>query len=93
MTGVLSLAFALVVPSPMLALFTTWVMPAGTGLSTVTAKVALLDAPAARLPILKVQLGPAQTQPGALAAALKLVFVGTVSCKTTPVSPTPPLLA
>src|SRR3954468_10623643 len=87
LTGVLSLALALTEPLPMLALFTTCVMPAGTGLSTVTAKMALLDAPAARLPIANVQLVPAQLQPGALVAALNVVLAGTVSCKTTPVRP------
>ena len=90
-TGVVSLALALVVPSPTLALLAIWLTPAGSGVSTVTANVTVLLAPAARLPIVQVQLAPAQTQPTVLAAALKLVLAGMVSVSTTPARPTLPV--
>src|SRR5437762_539633 len=83
-TGVVSLALALVLPSLTLALLAIWLTPAGSDVSTVTAKVALLLAPPARLPIFKVQAAPIQVQLPELAAALKLVLAGTVSCRARP---------
>ena len=69
--------------SLMLAVLLIWLTPAGTGLMTVTAKVAEPLAPAANAPIVRVQTLPAlllgvQLQPGELAAALKTVLAGTV---------------
>src|SRR5262245_3064088 len=55
--GVGSLPF---VPSSLTtALLAIWAMPAGIGLSTVTANKTLLSSPAATLPIVKVQTVPA----------------------------------
>src|SRR5436309_912709 len=81
------------------ALLETCVVPAATGLSTVMAKVAVwLPPPAARVPMVSVQVEPAlllgaQTQPAVLAPALKVVFAGTVSVITTPEAPRLPPLA
>lgn len=60
--------------------------PEGRGLTTVTAKILLLEAPATRAPWTSVQVEPAlplgeQLQPGLLAAALKVVWAGTVSAR------------
>src|SRR3954468_23493171 len=76
-TGVVSPAPALVAPAPIVALLEIWVVPAGTGPTTVTANVAVPPAPPARLPIVRAQavpagLPPAQLQPAVLAAALKV---------------------
>ena len=73
----------------------TCVTPAGTGFTTVTAKVALPEPPAASAPSARVQLLPAlllgvQAQPAVLAPALNVVLAGTVSVSTTPVAPWPP---
>ena len=82
--------------SATLAVLLTCVTPAGTGLSTVTAKVALPGAPpAASAPSARVQVLPAlpsgvQAQPAVLAPALNVVAVGTVSVITTPVAVMPP---
>src|SRR5882724_4924204 len=84
--------------SAMLAVLSIWVTLAARGLSTVTAKVAVwLPPPAASEPTARVQVEPAlllgvQTQPGVLAPALNVVWVGTVSVITTPVAPIEPEL-
>src|SRR5437588_11842987 len=97
-TGVVSLpellpgvgAAPLVPSSARVAVLASWVTPAATGLTTVTAKVAVwLPLPAATLPTARVQVEPAallgvQAQPAVLAPGLKLVFAGTVSISTTP---------
>ena len=75
-----------------LAVFAICATPAATGLTTVSAKVALAEAPPATVPIASVQLLPgllfgAQTHPAVLAPALKVVFDGTVSVRTTPGAP------
>ena len=96
MTGVVSLPLALVLPSVMLALLAIWVVPAGTALATATANVALPFAPPASVPTASVQTVPAglasgQFQSALLLAALNVVFVGTVSFKTTLVKPIVPV--
>src|SRR5919106_5982925 len=83
--------------SAMLAVFAICVTPAGSGLVTVTAKVALPPPEAATVPIASVQVDPAllfgeQTQPAVLAPALNVVFAGTVSVSTTPEAPRLPVL-
>src|SRR4051812_38109868 len=83
--GVVSLADALVAPLSNAALLEIWLTPAGSGVSTTTAKIAVRVAPAARLPTFRVQVAPAQLQPAVLAAALKLVLAGSVSVSTRPV--------
>src|SRR6266508_1968594 len=98
-SGVVSLPDALVPPLALaMAVLLIWVTPAGTGLSTVSAKLAVPPAPPAKLPIERVQLVPAalplaQLQPALLAAASNVVLAGTVSVSTTPVRPTLPVLA
>jgi hypothetical protein len=100
-TGVVSLAELLagvgsapLAPlSAMLAVLEIWVTPAATGLTTVTAKVAVRSplvpatAPIARVQVEPALLSGAQTQPAVLAPALNVVFAGTVSVSTTPVAP------
>ena len=96
-TGVVSLAVLLpgtgsVTADATLAVLAICVTPAATGLTTVSAKVALPEAPPATVPTASVQVLPglsfgAQTQPAVLAPALKVVFDGTVSVRTTPVAP------
>src|SRR5438045_966095 len=92
--GVVSLAELPVLPLPfpsrMRAVLLIWVVPGGTGLSTVTAKLTVLLVPVARLPALKVQIVPAglalgQLQVAVLLPKLKLVFAGTVSVMINPV--------
>ena len=84
--------------SAMLAVLEICVTPAATGLTTVTANVAVwLPPPAATAPMASVQVEPAllfgaQTQPAVLAPALNVVFAGTVSVSTTPVAPRLPAL-
>src|SRR4051812_5166557 len=95
--GVLSLALAVIPPFAVAeAALLIWVVPAGTGVITLTAKLAEPDARAARARIVSVQaepaIVPAQLQPAALLAVLKVVFAGTVSLSTTPVRPILPLL-
>src|SRR4051794_27371278 len=82
LTGVLSVAIALMAPLSIVALLSIWLTPAGSGVATVTAKIALRVTPAARLPASRVQVAPAQLQPAELAAALKLVLAGSVSVST-----------
>ena len=61
--------------------------PTGTGLGTVTANTTEPLAPAARLPTAKRNSeAPTATQPGVLAAALKLEPVGRNSVRMTPVA-------
>src|SRR5262245_54422799 len=97
--GVVSLFDALApLPSAIVAALLIWVVPAGSALATVTAKLTEPEAPAARLPIAKVQLVPAgllsaQLQPPELPAALKLVLAGTLSVSTTLARSTLPVLA
>ena len=102
-SGVVSLAWAvagwaLFAPSSaMLAVLLMRVTPAGTGLTTVTAKTALPLAPPLSDPLVKVQtvlagLPLAQLQPTVLAAALNVVLAGTVSLRTTPVAAWLPVL-
>src|SRR2546427_151815 len=85
LTGVVSPAVVLVAPLAMVALLTIWVVPAETGVTTRTTKVAEPDAPPARVPTMfRVQLVPAaapsaQLQPAVLPSDRKVVFVGTVS--------------
>ena len=68
------------------------VMLAGSGVTTITAKVALPPAPLpASAPMVRTQVVPAaepseQLQPAVLAPALKVVFAGTVSVIWTPVA-------
>ena len=66
-------------------------VPAGRGLSTVTAKLAVREIPAARLGRDKVQFEPAagevQTQAGSLFVGSKTVWPGTVSVRVTRVAP------
>ena len=97
-TGVVSFALAVVVPSPTLALLVSWVVPARTGVTTVTANVLLPDAPPATMPSVSVQgvpaaLPSAQLQPTLLAAALNVVFAGTASVSVTPARLILPVLA
>src|ERR1043165_2067856 len=79
----------LVPSSAMLAVLLICVTPAGMGVTTVTAKVALpIVPPPASVPIASVQVLPAlplgvQLQPAVLAPALKVVLAGTVSVKLT----------
>ncbi len=84
--------------SAMVTVLAIWVTPAGSGFTTVTAKVRDPEAPAARLPMVSVQVDPAfpfgeHTQPPLDAPALNELFAGTVSDSTTPVAPWLPLLA
>src|SRR5438105_3321911 len=80
------------------AVLEIWVTPFGSGVFTFTANVAVwLPLPAATAPTARVQVEPAfpfgvQDQPAVLAAALKVVLVGTVSVSTTPVAPRLPTL-
>ena len=78
--------------SATVAVFDSWVTPAATGFTTVTAKVRDPLAPAARPPRASVQVDPAlpfgvQDQPALEAPALNVAFAGTVSDSTTPVAP------
>src|SRR6185369_4080563 len=88
----------LVPSSAMLAVLAIWLTPAITGLTTVTAKVAVcVPPPAARMPTVSAQVEPAlllgrQTQLPLLAPALKVVLAGTVSVSATPEAPRLPLL-
>src|SRR5438093_1312204 len=106
MVGVVSLLELLpgvgsVPPEPsslIVAVLATWVMPAASGLSTVTAKMTDPPPPTANVPTVNRQAVPAgapfaQLQPGVLAPALKVVFAGTVSLICTPVRPILPVLA
>src|SRR5262249_14825388 len=97
LTGVVSLPVALVAPLVIVALLAIWVVPAETGLTTVTTKVAVPPAPPASDPIGSVQVVPAglplaQLQPAVLPAARKVVLAGTISLIVTPVRPTLPVL-
>src|SRR5205823_12943422 len=79
LTGVVSPAVVLVAPLAMVALLTIWVVPAETGVTTRTTKMAEPEAPPARLPMFKVQVVPAaaplaQLQPTVLPADLKVVL-------------------
>src|SRR5215213_4708285 len=104
-TGVVSLpellpgvgSVPLVPSSAIVAVLAICVTPAGSGLVTVTANVALPPPAAATEPTASVQVEPAllfgaQTQPPVLAPALNVVFAGTVSVSTTPVAPRLPVL-
>ena len=96
-SGVVSLPLALVPPVALaVAVLASPVVPAGTVFSTVTAKATEPFAPAARLPIVRVQVVPAaapfaQLQPP-LFAASNVVLAGTVSLSVTPVRPILPVL-
>ena len=75
-------------PKPVQASLAIVLAPAGTGLTTWTAKVRSALAPApAREPTCRLQVEPAagdeQVQPGELAAAAKVVCAGTRSVSTT----------
>src|SRR5919106_499894 len=84
--------------SAIVAMLAICVTPAGSGLVTVTANVAVwLPPPAARLPTASVQGDPAlllgeHDQPAVLAPALNVVFAGTVSVSVTPEAPRLPVL-
>src|SRR4051794_3159320 len=92
-TGVLSVALALVSALAIVALLVIWVTPAGSGVSTVMAKIVVCVLPTIRLPAFRVQLAPTQLQPAELAAALKLVLAGKVSVSTRLARLTLPVLA
>src|SRR5258707_15814294 len=97
-TGVVTLALLLTPPPLIVAALLSCLVPAPSGLTTVTANVAELEAPAARPPMVSVQAipavpPPAQLHPAVLPAASKIVLAGTVSSITTPVRPILPLLA
>ena len=88
----------LVPSSATVAVFDSWVTPAPTGFTTVTANVRDPLAPAARLPTARVHVEPAlpfgvHDQPPLDAPALNVAFAGTVSDSTTPVAPWLPTLA
>ncbi len=75
----------------MTAVLAIWVTPVASGLSMVTAKLALPPLPAARLPMVRVHrlpglLSGAQIQPALLAPGLNTLSAGTVSVMTTPVA-------
>src|SRR4051812_2187881 len=97
-SGVVSLPDAVVPPfAAATAVLLIWVTPAGTRLSTISAKLAAPLAPPARFPIAKEQLVPAalpfaQLQPAVLPAALNVVLAGTVSVSTTPLRSILPVL-
>src|SRR5690242_11798455 len=98
LTGVVSPAFALVAPLAIVALLTIWVVPAETGVTTLTTKTAEPDAPLASVPSASVQLVPAaaplaQLQPALLPVDRKVVLAGTISVSVTPVNPMLPVLA
>ena len=65
-------------------------------LETVTANLTVPDAPAARLPIAKLQMLPAEGAPqihrGSELAAKNVVFEGTISTTETPVASIVPML-
>ena len=84
--------------SEIVAVLLICVTPAGTGLLTVTAKVAEPFALLASAPTFNVQVEPAllfgtQDHPGVLVAALKVVLAGTVSVITMPAAAPVPVLA
>src|SRR6266545_4612069 len=98
LTGVVSPAVVLVAPLAIVALLTIWVVPAETGVTTRTMKMAEPAAPPARFPMFKVQVVPAaaplaQLQPAVLPNDRKVVLAGTISVSVTPASPILPVFA
>src|SRR4051794_8385221 len=75
------------------AVLASWVTPAGSDGSTVTAKTTVPVAPPATVPTVNVHVEATQLQPAVDAAASYVAWAGTVSVSTTPVAAWSPVLA